>query len=99
MNPHRRSPIRIISYLVPDISIEYFEFIAHFLEDVLKVDTVLCYESRFSGPKKGNLDVFESNIADIGKVKLVLIVQLMIPLLSLFSFYLWYCISAVTQRE
>ena len=66
MSPPQHSPLRIISYLVPDISVEYFEFITHYLEDALKVKTILCYESRFDGPRKGNLDVFESSTADIG---------------------------------
>jgi len=65
MNRQKGSPLRVITYLVPGISVEYFEFIAHYLEDVLNLNSVLCYESRFCGPRKGQLDVFESNLADV----------------------------------
>jgi len=84
------SPIRIITYLVPDIAIEYFELIAHYLEDVLQVHTILCYESRTNGPQQGKLDVFQSNNADIGKPKFA-IVQVDIST-SFSSFHLWNCI-------
>ena len=99
MNRQKGSPLRVITYLVPGISVEYFEFIAHYLEDVLNLNSVLCYESRFCGPRKGQLDVFESNLADVGKLLLKQVARHWFNMFTSSSFYFWICISTASPRR
>ena len=60
------TPLRLITYLVPSISVEFFEAIGDYLENALKKESVLMYESRFNGPMKDRVDLFKANLADIG---------------------------------
>ena len=63
-----RSPLRIITYLVPSIPVELFETLSDYLESELKRETLLTIESRFHGPLTSRTDPFESNAADLGRL-------------------------------
>lgn len=57
--------LRIITYLCPSLPVEYFEAIAHYLENKLNLPTSLIYESRWEGPPDGRPDPFAENDVDI----------------------------------
>ncbi len=59
-------PLRIITYLVPGLTVELFETISQYLEVSLNRETMLIYESRFTGPQSDRSDPFKTNTADLG---------------------------------
>lgn len=61
-----RLPLRVITYLVPSISVEVFETFTQYLESALQREAMLIYESRFGGPLSSRADPFKENIADLG---------------------------------
>ncbi len=59
--------LRLMTYMSPGIPIEYYELIAHYLEEKLGCRIYLMYESRWSGPPQDRTDPFTLREADIGK--------------------------------
>lgn len=60
-----KTTIKIATFLVPSVSVEFFESLQAYLEQKLKCHSLLRYESRFECPS----DIFtESNAVDIGNV-------------------------------
>ncbi|XP_071546507.1 uncharacterized protein [Panulirus ornatus] len=47
---HNTNILRLATYMCPDIPVEYYEFLAEYLEKQLKLQTVLLYNSRKRGP-------------------------------------------------
>ena len=70
------APLRLITYLVPSLNVELFEAIAGYLEFALKKESVLMYESRFNGPMSNRVDLFKTNLADIGMPLLLFVILL-----------------------
>lgn len=65
MTEQFKLPLRIITYLVPGLSVELFENISQYLEASLGTETMLFYESRFNGPQSDRIDPFKTNVADL----------------------------------
>ncbi|XP_057367731.1 uncharacterized protein LOC130688730 [Daphnia carinata] len=65
MTEQCKLPLRIITYLVPGLSVELFESISQYLESSLGKETMLFYESRFDGPQSDRIDPFETKVADL----------------------------------
>lgn len=66
MTEQFKLPLRIITFLVPGLSVELFENISQYLEASLGTETMLFYESRFNGPQSDRIDPFKTNVADLG---------------------------------
>lgn len=58
--------MRIATFLVPSISIEFFEALSHYLEHKSKCYTTLTCESRWDGPNKDRPDIFGDEGVDLG---------------------------------
>ncbi|XP_072030086.1 uncharacterized protein [Amphiura filiformis] len=58
--------LRMMTYMSPGIPIEYYNLIAHYLEEKLGCRVYLLYESRWSGPPHDRTDPFTLGDADIG---------------------------------
>ncbi|KAI9562702.1 hypothetical protein GHT06_010156 [Daphnia sinensis] len=65
MTEQCKLPLRIITYLVPGLSVELFENVSQYLESSLGKETMLFYESRFIGPQSDRIDPFKTKVADI----------------------------------
>lgn len=56
--------LKVATFLVPSVSVEFFESLQSYLEQKLSCHSILRYESRFESPQ----DIFnESTSCDIGK--------------------------------
>lgn len=62
-----KTKLNIATYLVPSISIEFFEAVMVYLEHKLKCQTTLRYESRWEGPPKERADIFDDDGVDLGE--------------------------------
>ena len=62
-----KTKLNIATYLVPSISIEFFQAVMVYLERKLKCHTTLRYESRWEGPPKERADIFDDDGVDLGK--------------------------------
>ena len=71
MMTDQQLPLRLITYLVPGLNVELFQSITEYLEASLERDTMLIYESRFTGPLSDRIDPFKTNTADLGKVSVL----------------------------
>lgn len=60
--------LNVATYLVPSISIEFFEALMVYFERRLKCHTTLRYESRWEGPPKERADIFDEDGIDLGKL-------------------------------
>ncbi|CAG0905013.1 unnamed protein product [Cyprideis torosa] len=61
--------LRVATYLVPSIRVQFFEFVAQYLEEALKKPVTLIYESRgHGGFVEGHGDPFEQDECDIAFV-------------------------------
>lgn len=59
--------LHVATYLVPSISVEFFESLLQYLEQKLVCRTSLVYESRSEGPPSDGTDLFTGDHAfDIG---------------------------------
>lgn len=58
--------LNVATYLVPSISIEFFEALMVYLERKLKCHTTLRYESRWEGPPNERADIFDDEGVDLG---------------------------------
>ncbi len=58
--------LRLITYLSPGISVEFFEAVADHIGSELGTATSLRTEPRFSGPPRGSDDPFSRGEADVG---------------------------------
>ncbi|XP_071509009.1 uncharacterized protein [Diadema antillarum] len=63
----RRVPIqlRLMTYLSPGLPVEFFEMIAHYLEEKMGCPVYLIYESRWSGPPSDRTDPFTLDHIDL----------------------------------
>ena len=59
--------LRLLTYMAPGIPVEYYELLAHYLEEKLGCRVYLMYESRWSGPPVDRTDPFTLGDADLGK--------------------------------
>lgn len=66
MDGNLMNQFRCATYLVPSISVEYFEAVANYLETKFNSFTSLLYESRFEGPTVDRPDPFVNNELDLG---------------------------------
>ena len=61
--------LHLATFLVPSISVEFFEALVWYLEKELKCHVTLLYESRFEGPPTSRADMLIGpRAADIGKL-------------------------------
>ncbi|XP_076472936.1 uncharacterized protein LOC143302239 [Babylonia areolata] len=58
-------PLRIMTYMSPDVAIELFEVVRDYLEEKLGITAYLMVESRTTGPPEGRPDPLTSNDADM----------------------------------
>lgn len=59
--------LRIITYMCPSHPVELYELLMLYLEEELKVEANLIYESRSPGPLPDRVDPFTSDSVDLGK--------------------------------
>ena len=59
--------LRLATFLVPSISVEFFEALVLYLEKKMKCQATLLYESRFEGPQSAREDLFSGpHAVDLG---------------------------------
>lgn len=56
--------LRLATYMCPGIPVEYYEFLAEYLENKLNVQTSLLYSARRRGPESARGD---QNRIDVGE--------------------------------
>lgn len=60
--------LHVATYLVPSISVEFFESLLQYLERKLDCRTTLLYESRYEAPPANGSSLFKgSHAVDIGR--------------------------------
>lgn len=66
---NKPSILNLATYMCPSVPVEYYEFLAEYLETQLKYQTALLYNSRKPGPDSSRGD---QHRIDIGMLKFVL---------------------------
>lgn len=78
--------LRLATYMCPDIPVEYYEFLAEYLETQLKLQTVLIYNSRKHGPDTSRGD---HQLIDLGMAEEQSSRMFVTALLDLSFRFLW----------
>lgn len=71
-----KQSLRIVTYLLPSLPIEYFSLLVQYLESKLDLHICLMVETRAGGPLLDRPDPFTANEADIGSIILIFVPQI-----------------------
>lgn len=91
--------LNVATYLVPSISIEFFEALMLYFERKLKCHTTLRYESRWEGPPKERADIFGEDGIDLGKLQRAIVRRCLTECLIRYSIYDSKWISVLQRKK